>query len=109
MADEGTATSIFPPPPPFYKHFTPANIERLKELKDANSAKQGIANGGLSFLDLPPELRYLVPPEPPEDGIYRSFGETVDVSPPYPPPNVNTSSNDITRYVTHSQPSRTAK
>jgi mediator of RNA polymerase II transcription subunit 7 len=80
MADEGTASAIFPPPPPFYKHFTPANLERAKEWKDAQTGqKEGEASGTSSLLDLPPELRYLLPPEPPADGIYRSFGKLVDV------------------------------
>jgi mediator of RNA polymerase II transcription subunit 7 len=107
MADEGTASAIFPPPPPFYKHFTPANIERLKELKEAHSAKEGAAKEASSLLDLPPELRYLLPPEPPEDGIYRSFGETVDVRPTCI--NPQTSTNDITSCATPSPRSKTAR
>jgi hypothetical protein len=79
MADEGTAAAIFPPPPPFYKQFTASNLARLKELKDAQTATDGAPAGQSSLLDLPPELRCLVPPEAPADGIYRSFGEEVDV------------------------------
>jgi mediator of RNA polymerase II transcription subunit 7 len=79
MAEEVTASTIFPPPPPFYKHFTAQNLERLTELKERQSEIPGLSS---AILDLPPELRYLVPPEPPADGSYRSFGETVDVRMP---------------------------
>lgn len=59
-----------PNPPNFYKQFTPANIERLAQLKQ----EQG--NQTPNLLSLPPEIRYLVPPEPPADGVYDLFGST---------------------------------
>lgn len=91
-------SAAFPGPPPFYKHFTAKNVARLKAAE--NQAEQSVSslNGnveeepqqsheaqsaveGFSNLqDLPHELLYLIPPEPPSNGVYRSFGETFDVS-----------------------------
>ena len=76
--DEGQLSTTFPQPPPFYKHFTSQNLERLKESTNSK-AQGGNPNEALGptsprLLDLPPELRYLIPPEPPADGKYRSFG-----------------------------------
>lgn len=77
--------ALFPPPPPFFKNFTTENLSRLKELKEA--AGIGKAGGSITkneiealrLLDLPPELRYLIPPALPVDGRYRGFGEEQDV------------------------------
>lgn len=79
--DEEQVVSFFPDPPPFYKYFTTENLERLKQFKGARAHESGgAASPQLSasqLLDLPPELRYLVPPEPPaEDTEYSVFGET---------------------------------
>ena len=89
MADEhdDALGSILPVPPPFYKHFTVGNLARLKELKE--NAQAGDASAKISesatetsqrILDLPPELRYLIPPSPPADGKWRNFGGNYDVS-----------------------------
>ena len=86
MADQqqpGAITAAFPAPPTFYKHFTPQSQSRLNELVgsseqttlDTQSPKPS------QILNLPPELRYLVPPPPPPHGKYRSFGESHDVRP----------------------------
>ena len=79
--DEAQLSTTFPQPPPFYKHFTSQNLEHLKEFQEStNSKTQGVNPSetlGLTsprLLKLPPELRYLIPPEPPADGKYRSFG-----------------------------------
>ncbi|KAF8471275.1 MED7 protein-domain-containing protein [Kalaharituber pfeilii] len=58
-------SSAFPPPPPFYKHFTPENIAALKHHQKI----------GAPHDQLPQELHYLVPPPPP-DASYRCFGDT---------------------------------
>ena len=59
-----------PNTPNFYKQFTNDNLTRLEELKKSQEA-----TSSQSLLNLPPELRYLIPPEPPaDDGDYRSFG-----------------------------------
>ena len=77
MADApGNAiTATFPAPPPFYKSFTPENLTRLQELREA-----AIATGSQEFpaKDVPEELQCLIPPEPPT-APYRSFGELHEV------------------------------
>ncbi|KAI9712468.1 MAG: hypothetical protein M1812_006883 [Candelaria pacifica] len=87
MADEqqGNAVSAaFPAPPPFYKHFTPQNLSHLKEAQESQSldqiasVQQVDASRSNSF-DLPPELRCLIPPEPPKAGLYRNFGDSYNV------------------------------
>jgi hypothetical protein len=55
-----------PAPPPFWKSFTQANLERLREIRSKSEP-------------VPPELEVLLPPPPPADGKYRSFGGTFDV------------------------------
>ncbi|KAL8860513.1 MAG: hypothetical protein Q9178_003172 [Gyalolechia marmorata] len=80
-------SAAFPAPPPFYKAFTPSNLNRLSSLQESNPT--------LTLLDLPPELRNLLPPPPPPSNQqYRVFGETHEKSaptstdtPPKDPPN----------------------
>ena len=76
------ALAAFPAPPPFYKHFTRANLDRLDELRggqdstqDTDGAPAPPSAASQTPADLPPELRYLVPPAPPESGSYRCFGD----------------------------------
>jgi mediator of RNA polymerase II transcription subunit 7 len=54
-------SETLPAPPPFWRHFTERNLEQLKEIRQ---------NGE----EVPESLRALVPPSPPTDGKYRSFG-----------------------------------
>ncbi|KAF2651531.1 mediator of RNA polymerase II transcription subunit 7 [Lophiostoma macrostomum CBS 122681] len=73
-------SAYYPDPPPFYKHFTRENQERLQQFKsDDGITDDGAGSGGLpaaQLLSLPPELRCLVPPEPPaDDAEYHVFGE----------------------------------
>ncbi|KAF3207139.1 Mediator of RNA polymerase II transcription subunit 7 [Orbilia oligospora] len=72
MAEEQDSrrASLFPAPPTFYTHFTPANQEKLKEFQaaakndeDENASKE-----------LPAELVCLIPPKPPTEK-YQSFGQ----------------------------------
>ncbi|KAL1955719.1 hypothetical protein VTO42DRAFT_8191 [Malbranchea cinnamomea] len=82
-ASQQKVTAAFPPPPPFWKHFTPQNLEKLEELKkEAQGQAQGEhrkqrswSTEALRALNVPPELRFLVPPEPPSSGAYSLFGE----------------------------------
>ncbi|KAI4226951.1 MAG: hypothetical protein L6R36_002765 [Xanthoria steineri] len=68
-------SAAFPTPPPFYKSFTTSNLARLSSLQETNPS--------LTLLDLPPELRTLLPPPPPpETQQYRIFGETHTAAPP---------------------------
>ncbi len=97
MADEQPSNALaaaLPSPPPFYQHFTPENLDRIAALRAAR--QPGPANASsdpqttvgeapapspsLRLLDLPPELRFLQPPEPPVEGVYRSFGDVFNVS-----------------------------
>ena len=75
--------AAFPAPPPFYKHFTEANLSRYSELVTGSSTDpsptRDTHSSAHSSLDLPPELRYLRPPSPPQDGKYRCFGEELEV------------------------------
>lgn len=80
--DEDLVLSFFPDPPPFYKHFTAENLERLKDIeKQAPDTEddKGTKPPKLSaeqILALPTELRYLIPPEPPaDDEEFHVFGE----------------------------------
>jgi mediator of RNA polymerase II transcription subunit 7 len=94
MADQAPAAALaaaFPTPPPFYKHFTPENIERIRELRaahhksDASHDQETVTDASktnapiIRLLDLPAELRYLQPPEPPANGLYKSFGDPYNV------------------------------
>ena len=50
----------FPGPPPFWKHFSTANLSRLETLK----ADAASSDTPLDLKALPLELRYLIPPPP---------------------------------------------
>jgi mediator of RNA polymerase II transcription subunit 7 len=74
--------SIFPQPPPFWKNFTSENLERLAQYKKEAADSAGATDGGdpseqlsaSQLLELPSELRCLIPPEPPaDDDEYRVF------------------------------------
>ena len=88
MADQpqpGTISAAFPAPPPFYKSFTPQNLERLQAHLDSSSQTTSPATQPTTapipdILSLPPELRNLIPPPPPAEGKYRSFGTLHEVS-----------------------------
>jgi mediator of RNA polymerase II transcription subunit 7 len=83
MADEEQPeflSSYFPDPPPFYKHFTTENQDRLKQAREAAAGDDedasSVRSSASQLLSLPPEVRYLVPPEPPaDDSQYRVFGQ----------------------------------
>ncbi|KAK2850655.1 hypothetical protein FQN49_005448 [Arthroderma sp. PD_2] len=81
-------TAAFPPPPPFWKHFSQGNLSKLADAKrqarpedDGEKTKsKDWTPAELRALDVAPELRYLVPPEPPTTD-YVLFGETQQLSP----------------------------
>lgn len=83
MAEANKVTAAFPPPPPFWKSFTPQNLDKLEELKKDGQVQQDEAGGkegswspeDLRALNVPQELQFLVPPEPPSAGTYSLFGE----------------------------------
>lgn len=80
MAEPGQKNlpTAFAPPPPLWKHFTPDNVKKLEEIKDASAgehkSQKKWSPAELRALDVPPELRYLVPPELPTES-YSVFGE----------------------------------
>lgn len=85
------AAAPFPTPPPFYQHFTKQNLSRLRQLrKEASATKSQTTTDGaqdptqtdIDVLSLPTELRYLIPPQPPQDGRYKSFGAAFDLQAP---------------------------
>ncbi|KAK6333284.1 Mediator of RNA polymerase II transcription subunit 7 [Orbilia javanica] len=73
MAEEQDSrrASLFPTPPSFYTHFTPANQEKLKEFQTAAKDNEDDENASK---ELPEELVCLIPPKPPTDK-YQSFGQ----------------------------------
>ncbi|TVY51556.1 Mediator of RNA polymerase II transcription subunit 7 [Lachnellula cervina] len=77
--------AAFPAPPPFWQSFTPENIERISKLRASQNPTKREENGlPPRILDLPPELRFLQPPEPPEEGVYRCFGDVFNLKDPLP-------------------------
>lgn len=98
MAEQNQArmlSAAFPTPPPFYKHFTKANVSKLRELgkeatKNKTEGSEEEGQAAIDVLSLPTELRYLIPPEPPADGKYQSFGANYDVL-PYSSPKISIS------------------
>lgn len=97
MADENQQRAVntaFAPPPPLWKHFTRENMDKLEQFKaEASKGEDGRPNkkkawsaAELRALELPSELRYLVPPDIPE-GQYSVFGELQAVGLP-PSPNL---------------------
>lgn len=107
MADEVELPEnrSWPAPPPFYQQFTQKNIDRLKELKasalgDAAKDKPLFDSASLRSIQVPDELRQLVPPAPPAEGKYRVFAELQDTS------GVNRTLQDVgvdQLYPSHSQ------
>jgi mediator of RNA polymerase II transcription subunit 7 len=89
MADGGAERALpaaFPPPPPFWSHFTPENLNKLEQIKKEHLKKQTgsiqkkkWSPTELQSLDVSAELRYLVPPEIPKTGSYNVFGEPQSV------------------------------
>lgn len=70
------SASTWPPPPPFWKAFTPDNVARIEELRKATADRLGIQDTPSVRIDeLPRELRNLQPPPEPEDGGWRVFGD----------------------------------
>ncbi|KAL4921498.1 mediator of RNA polymerase II transcription subunit 7 [Aspergillus aurantiobrunneus] len=87
MAEGGRAlNTAFAPPPPLWKHFSPQNVQKLEEIKkeaskgeDGKPRKKEWSVADLRSLTLPPELRFLVPPDIPSDQ-YSVFGELQSLS-----------------------------
>lgn len=75
-------SSAFPAPPPFYKSFTPTNIALLAARQNSDSSHpppESILSAVEGEEAVVGDLAHLVPPLPPQDGKYRSFGILHDV------------------------------
>ena len=80
MADDAKVLSLnWPAPPPFYKHFTVANCERVREATKHGETSSVEASLLSTVLADTPELQFLVPPARPEDGRYSAFEEHNEV------------------------------
>ena len=78
MAEQAQArmlSAAFPTPPPYYKHFTKQNVTKVRQIRREAATNSDQVDVG----SLPADLRYLIPPEPPADGRYKSFGAQHDV------------------------------
>jgi len=91
MEEQPTPNALaaaFPNPPPFWQAFSTENIGRVSALR---SQQDPTTRGHdpakclpVRLLDLPTELRWLEPPEPPADGKFRCFGDFFDMNDPLP-------------------------
>ena len=93
MPEKPHTKANFPIPPPFYKHFTKDNIAQLRQIRKEKTGSQGTDHDqaatteqpkDLDITSLPTDLRYLVPPAPPADGKWRTFGVQHDLHAPDP-------------------------
>lgn len=88
MAEEQQQQLIspFPAPPPFYKHFTKQNRDRVQQLRREAGASQndGAKEHDIDTTTLPPELGCLVPPPPPSTSKFTVFGHEIDLQAPQP-------------------------
>ncbi|KAI0175451.1 mediator complex, subunit Med7 [Pestalotiopsis sp. NC0098] len=80
MADDSESqnaiTSTFPPPPPFWRDFTPDNVARIADLRQEQVEREGIVDGKtVRLTGLPENLRNLQPPPEPTSGAWRVFGQ----------------------------------
>ncbi|KAI1116546.1 mediator complex, subunit Med7 [Nemania sp. NC0429] len=67
--------ATWPPPPPFWKDFTPENIAAIEERRKEAAERSGEQDVSKVRLDgLPRELRNLQPPAEPDNGEWRVFG-----------------------------------
>ncbi|KAL9128877.1 MAG: hypothetical protein Q9217_002534 [Psora testacea] len=82
-------SSAFPAPPPFYKSFTSQNLDLLqKHLEslgqrsfDTFRPTDPISTAIPDNSSIPTELRKLIPPPPPADGTYLTFGTLHNINP----------------------------
>ncbi|PNS14943.1 Mediator of RNA polymerase II transcription subunit 7 [Sphaceloma murrayae] len=96
MAEQGQAPAMnapFPNPPPYFKHFTKENLARLRDIRKTQATTERDSDQPIDPTTLPDDLRYLLPPAPPSDGKYKSFGVQHDLS----QPDISLSSAGITQ------------
>ena len=70
-------SSLYPPPPPYMKFFTDANVKKLAQgdhSKNENTENNDTVAQGTSEETITSELDFLVPPPMPSTHQYRAFG-----------------------------------
>lgn len=81
LEDEDVLNSYFPNPPPFYKHFTSKNLDALAQFKSDQNIEDDAPLSAAQLLQLPAELRYLIPPAPPSPTTeYSVFGKKTTIN-----------------------------
>lgn len=76
MSDD-LISSLYPPPPPYFRFFTDENSEKLQQWKLEQLVALDSLEGGEDAQESttpPGELRFLVPPLPPGGPHYRNYG-----------------------------------
>lgn len=68
--NDNDISSLYPPPPPYYKYFTAENLARFEDWKAENSRDKPEDESILP----PGELKLLVPPPVPSGTHYRGYG-----------------------------------
>lgn len=77
---QNTVASAFPPPPPFWQHFTPDNLARVADLRQEYAEQNGIADPStVRISGLPSHLRVLQPPVEPATAHWRVFSENYEL------------------------------
>lgn len=73
--NEDLISSLYPPPPPYFKFFTEENKAKLEAWLRDNSEKSANDTEPAQLVAEPPgELKFLVPPKQPEGTHYRGYG-----------------------------------
>lgn len=70
MAEESLISSLYPPPPAYYKFFTQENLDKARKYEQ----------DGVELKDDEKHMEFLKPPQQPEGETYRSFGSVWQVS-----------------------------
>lgn len=78
--NEDIISSLYPPPPPYFKYFTEENLNNLEIWKNKAQDEMQIDKTDLEQvkedqdIKAPGQLKFLVPPKQPDGDHYRGFG-----------------------------------